>query len=475
MNRSVPAFVVLLSVTVAGLALAPIANALVPTLEQELPLVVDELARGGAVDVPGTACSSECESLWASERGGISGAKNQTEFLKQSRNARVLPRLYPALRTLGTIGLAAGTFELGWRIGTGIRTKVLRIGLPGPPPTKVGPGTGSLMFRYAGSVITLNGSPMPEDGWLYTYRADAQNWESVNLSQGWSGACAYLTGPPSGLTVISGTATNWCYATAPVESYYYPETDLPASSPAEDDTGQPADATTPTWPGQPQSRTDLDAVVRSAVGSSPLLEEFLCYQLNSQACQDPQLESSRDQCELVPALSADPAPLRGIGDYPDNPTDFAKRYTKVPASAFTPYGGTAAVWPTTGVAATVRPSGTKVYLRYGYTKTEGNPITNWGGWGFRHIVAKHGWSSLDYAATVLALKDSSPLVTTVRDKYGVTTSTTQRYTYRGPEYTGKNGALCRRYVVVDYSPRLKEVAAGQPAASMITSYGRKLS
>lgn len=85
----------------------------------------------------------------------------------------------------------------------------------------------------------------------------------------------------------------------------------------------------------------------------------------------------------------------------------------------------------------------------------------------RQVLHRRGWSA--------PLKDSSPLITTVRDKYGVTTSTTQRYTYRGPEYTGKNGALCRRYVVVDYSPRLKEVAAGQPAASMITSYGRKLS
>jgi len=34
------------------------------------------------------------------------------------------------LRALGTVGLAAGTFDVGWKIGIGINAKLLKIGVP---------------------------------------------------------------------------------------------------------------------------------------------------------------------------------------------------------------------------------------------------------------------------------------------------------------------------------------------------------
>ena len=36
----------------------------------------------------------------------------------------------PRLRALGTVGLAAGTFDVGWKIGIGINAKLLKIGVP---------------------------------------------------------------------------------------------------------------------------------------------------------------------------------------------------------------------------------------------------------------------------------------------------------------------------------------------------------
>ena len=46
------------------------------------------------------------------------------------RETTATVKLSPAMRALGTIGLAVGAFDIGWRIGTGINAKFLKIGVP---------------------------------------------------------------------------------------------------------------------------------------------------------------------------------------------------------------------------------------------------------------------------------------------------------------------------------------------------------
>lgn len=395
-------------------------------------------------------------------------------FLRVTRNSRIAARLLPALRELGSIGLAYGSFELGWLVGTGIRTKILKIGLPEPSAPKVGAQEGILRFRPEGASIARNDQSMPADGWLYTYQYNSQTWEAVNVRFGWEHPCAYLTDPPTGLRVIPGQAAYWCDTIAPVESYYLEEEELKQAAPIEDYVAQPYDRATSSWAGQPQTLSGLEQLVRDALAANPYNEDLACSLVAPQACQGVQRQSSRDQCELTPgATGADPAPNRGTGDWPSQPAEFAARYETVPPEAYVPYGGPVSWWPESGIAATIAPpGGGRVYVRYGYAKKEGNPATDFSGWGFRKIVAKHGWSVADYLATVDAPTNGTAAPQVIFNLGGPTGSTITRYEYTG-RLDYRNGAWCARQVIVDYERHQKEVDAGMPAASIITSYERK--
>lgn len=195
--------------------------------------------------------------------------------------------LLHAPRVLNTVGLAAGTFEIGWKIGDGINAKFLRIGLPDPPAPKSGPSSGSLKFFPAGTFTGLNSSPLPEAGWVLRYPYSGQTWHVVNLSGGWSHPCAYLTGPPFGFRVLPGTATNWCDPVAPVESYWLKEHELGASGPIEPYVAQPYSKYhgTPTSPPQQDVEDAVDDELSSAENSA--LRQGLNYQLGSPGETDP--------------------------------------------------------------------------------------------------------------------------------------------------------------------------------------------
>lgn len=96
------------------------------------------------------------------------------------------------------------------------------------------------------------------------------------------------------------------------------------------------------------------------------------------------------------------------------------------------------------------------YLRWGETEWAGQYIDNWDGFGWRHIVAKHGWSADDEAATRLALQ--AP-VSTTPSRSGVSW-------YEGATYQ-QNGAICQRLVLVDYNV---DSASGKPSG-IRTSFG----
>lgn len=92
--------------------------------------------------------------------------------------------------------------------------------------------------------------------------------------------------------------------------------------------------------------------------------------------------------------------------------------------------------------------GTNIYLHWGTTDWEPARegyekeifLDLWGGWGYRHIVAKHGWSATDLEETQLALVDDL-----------TPTKTGENYRYETSEIpTGEGGVGCNRVVVVDF-------------------------
>lgn len=106
---------------------------------------------------------------------------------------------------------------------------------------------------------------------------------------------------------------------------------------------------------------------------------------------------------------------------------------------------------------TSRPEGfsaTPVYLRWGSTfwepgtekfqEEERTPFLDlWGGWGWRHVAAKHGWNPLDRFETEVALAEArEPRKTKGGWEYTATTGIEK----------GVGGVKCERHVIVDYRP-----------------------
>jgi hypothetical protein len=127
----------------------------------------------------------------------------------------------------------------------------------------------------------------------------------------------------------------------------------------------------------------------------------------------------------------------------------------------------------TPYSVTERPSGTgsePVYMRYGTTdwepartkwiEEEKTPYLDaWGGWGYRHIVAKHGWNLLDSEETQIALNDDLfPTKTGPKNEL---------WRYESPEINPISPTVgCNRVVIVDF-----EQEEGDPASrGIVTSY-----
>jgi hypothetical protein len=108
---------------------------------------------------------------------------------------------------------------------------------------------------------------------------------------------------------------------------------------------------------------------------------------------------------------------------------------------------------------------TPVYLRWGTTSwlpsnenfKEPPAVDQWSGWGFRHIVAKHGWTLLDIEETRLALL--TPQIAKIEGG--------GKYVYTSTGIgLGAGGVGCERRVVVDFVAK-----EGDPVPrGIVTSY-----
>jgi hypothetical protein len=109
-------------------------------------------------------------------------------------------------------------------------------------------------------------------------------------------------------------------------------------------------------------------------------------------------------------------------------------------------------------------------LRWGFTQPppEGASRFKWGGWGWRHIVAKHGWATADAQATQSTLLQGTDY-----------TNDEGRNVYEAPGSAAyyQNGTWCIRVVVIDPNPQAGDTYLGQPAPApgIWTSYGERTS
>ncbi len=231
---------------------------------------------------------AEAEEILRQRQATLPPTNPQAPSLWQRvRKITIDTGLSPKLRALGALGLSATAFDVGWKIGSGLNAKFLRVGLPDPPAPKGGPSAGFLFFVTGGTYPNLNSSPLPEDGWILQYGYAGQQWQSVNLTYGWSDPCAYLTGPPVGFRVLAGTGYGWCVWTPPVESYWLAEDELPAVGGIEAYTSQGYSVATaaPTAP----SRSTVESTIDSRVSDpdNDEIKQWFNYQVGSPGESDP--------------------------------------------------------------------------------------------------------------------------------------------------------------------------------------------
>jgi len=314
--------VVLGAAVAAGFAAPSAAYALRPAVDQSLQTVTEHVTRGGAVDVPGVQCGTRCDEWWVAEHRSTTNPAAQEQLHRELRTLRARgARVLPQLRALGArLSLLATAGEIGWRIGTGIRTKVLRIGVPAAGPLPTNTSNPGLNFRRAGERSGLwYRIPAPEDAWVYEVYSSAFSWQyssefrQPGSTDPWCERQA-IAAPP-GLRTTS-VPDGGCPGTSELRQHYLPEDGLEARGPVEDHAGQEATVDTPTWPGAPQSGEEVRTRVRAALDDPDLdlAERWYAHLEEPTLYADPTTTTQREhECDEGPPAYENP----GGNEQPD--------------------------------------------------------------------------------------------------------------------------------------------------------------
>lgn len=245
---------------------------------------------------------------------------------------------------------------------------------------------------------------------------------------------------------------------------YLPEDEL-GVYPVEDYVDQPTDVQIQNWDGKPGTRTQLEQTVQTALSAagSEMADAWWSDQLDPQTYDDPtENKDEGTDCRPTDSMPAgDPAPERGTQNFLEDSVRWRARYETVPESAFPP--GSAV--PQDGLVAS-GPTGERAFMRWGWAGLNAEkPLVDWKGWGFRKIVAKHGWgpTALERTSQTLLM---SP---TTKGRYDE---------YKGPPYASRRGTplACEWVVEVQRTPEdtldRPEASQGVPMGGIITAHGR---
>lgn len=300
----------------------------------------------------------------------------------------------------------------------------------------------------------------PEDGWVAITPAWKRSWpyyeENYTLCNGQS----YLASTPADRPVqgnweilkgASWTATFYCGRTRTehTEIAFAPVvtrgSDGRVPGAIEDYTGQPSEGLIETWPGQPQTQTELENRLRTFLGDNPLARDFYLYKLEPENYPDPRKPETENpnnhRCDKSP-----PA-YKVVGG------------STVPAQEVPFYEN---AFEATGRPVDY-PDAPDPYLRWGKASWKEDFLDNWDGYGWRHIQAKHGWGAGDLADTATVLQNPVG--------GGPSDDGTGRAVYLGQPYPW-DGVVCQRRVVVDYSDIGDPTAPPNIPLGVVTSYAQ---
>gem|GEM_PF-4213400 len=212
---------------------------------------------------------------------------------QQMRGITVKESLSTAPRVLGTIGLGIGAFELGWKIGSGINAKFLKLGIPsdGPVNGLFGYDSPQISFRSAGQTSQLWFQiPAPVDAWVYSVGSAAfSNQRSAEFRGPNNDPDPYCRAQaiqaPPGFTTVE-QADGGC-SNAGLRSYYMPENTLDAPAAVQPYTDQTYDRASPAPAPSPQATVEQGIQQDLDNPDYKTLHDWLNYRLGSPGEADP--------------------------------------------------------------------------------------------------------------------------------------------------------------------------------------------
>lgn len=426
-----------------------------PKVEAEFDKIVEFNYRGSA-QTSQPNCSAVCQELRSAEtRPGGWSTPAAEQLSREARTLRITTGLTDAIRLANSFSLGLTAFDVGYVIGSGLNAKFFRVGLPAKSPN-VSAAPQKLVFASSCSPTSpcSIGSIYHDRTTItrpaYIWRWDAA-WDSPYGANYWDwrsndSDCQHPSPPPDAPNIFETVASSsTCHDdpdhTGTTTSAWWYQDDLRATTPVQDYTGEPWDYVDwwpPTNPGVPTTTTRTRTELES--NRYPILNEKMEYELGVPEVCDPvepdvcnPPDTQRDQerkCELSTPDDADPDPTTSRDQFAPAQYTTVTSFTRVPLGGGTPVA---------------------TALKVGWTRS--STVTEWKGWGWRHVAAKHGWSAADISATQTALSNT-PMVS-------------GGLQYLGPEYQ-QNGVRCQRLVIVN-----PEVGApDEPAPKeIITSYG----
>jgi hypothetical protein len=483
--RALLAVIAAATATLLGGAAAK-ADPLPTEVNDNFDAVVDQHYYDSAQPTP-PPCGATCQALGATEnQAGQTGSPRLGELHRQLRASRIRTGIMPVLRRSHHVLLAAETFRLGWRIGSGIRAQFIDAEVPQRPPAPASV-TGIRLVpcdkRPPRTCANRDDLEISGPGWYLEWQINNGNWEygqtvydglfhpdpscwlPPNSPNAFPGAIRGL-GIQTGVT-WPGSRYGTCNGGVPYEGSFYsraitsnaPGADENAifgqNGPAQDYNGQPYDqhADVPADPG----RGVVDERLRQELesGRYPDLMDLYAYAFGTPGACDP---IERFVCNPTTTFSEADQERCDLGDGgsredPDtgrtNQRNHPDLYVRHQAFQRRREGGQ----PDDMV---------ETELKKGRTSPPVKGTRNWGGWGWRHIHAKHGWTEADVNATRDALK-SAPIRQIEKGEE-------RALVYKGDTYD-QEGARCQRWVIV--ADRERDDEEPEPP-QIVTSYGRTL-
>lgn len=369
----------------------------------------------------------------------------------------LIPRITQAIPRV----FAAGTaFSAGWLIGSELNGHFLHIGLDdGSAPDETSgdfcysESCGGLLHWYdQGFSVFFDATVQQSPGaYLYWGRLNGQLFNPVR----WFEEPCTFSGfnvPPGGRLQAGVASGTLCYAEqeyhgAIVDYPYVTEADLlqlGVLHPYNPEIDGPPDVITPvpTDPGTSAVEEALEENTGEA--AQAILRAFLDW------LDDPERLAREDPRKVGP-------PGSGLDeDDPCQPTDFSPppRYLPVRKPGYQGSDPRAAIqYDFSNVLNKLTGDRQTVHLYWG-------AIRNRLGWGYRHIVYRHGWGPTTHARTTLALQDPNPQPQLNKTSF--------RYYYR----FSVGGTQCEHRTVVEFGDDERDNFAGPK--HIITSFSYRL-